>query len=138
MNDTLLAVAKRAALGEATPFTKAEFYAELDARAQAARKPGQTREQAFSEFVLKDPDGEVLFRAHRLAKGSGNCAPERVSKVARGPAPTPSLERLNALAAECRKADPKLTKEQAFTKAYTDPANRELVANERAEARAAA
>ena len=51
---------------------------------------------------------------------------------------SPSLQRLNALAEELRKADPKLTKEQAFTKAYADPANRDLVQAERAEARAAA
>ena len=34
--------------------------------------------------------------------------------------------------------DPTLTKEQAFTKAYSDPKNRELVEAERVEARAAA
>jgi hypothetical protein len=43
-----------------------------------------------------------------------------------------AFESLQATGDEPRKADPKLTK------AYSDPANRELVANERAEARAAA
>jgi hypothetical protein len=38
------------------------------------------------------------------------------------------LQRLNSLAAALEAKEPNLTKEQAFTRVYTDPANKELVA----------
>lgn len=44
-------------------------------------------------------------------------------------------DQLKAKAAELRKADPKLTPEQAFAKAYEDPANVDLVRQERRENR---
>jgi hypothetical protein len=46
-----------------------------------------------------------------------------------------ALAALQRLAVETRKADPKLTREQAFSKVYTDPANARLAARERAENR---
>ena len=42
---------------------------------------------------------------------------------------------IKAKAAELRKADPKLSEEQAFAKAYADPANRKIAAAERAKNR---
>ena len=45
-----------------------------------------------------------------------------------------AYDSLTALATEVRKGDPKLTPEQAFAKVYTDPANRELVAQHKQEA----
>lgn len=44
-----------------------------------------------------------------------------------------ALEQLESLAAEAKKADTKITKEQAFAKVYADPANRELVAQSKRE-----
>ena len=44
-----------------------------------------------------------------------------------------AYDQLMGKAAELRKLDPKLTEQQAFSKAYTDPANRELVATEKME-----
>lgn len=43
-----------------------------------------------------------------------------------GAGPDSALAKLNALAAEVRKSDSKLTQEQAFAKVYSDPANTEL------------
>jgi hypothetical protein len=53
----------------------------------------------------------------------------------RVPQPSVALDSLTAKAMELRKADPSLTPEQAFSKAYQDPANRSLAARERQAAR---
>jgi hypothetical protein len=45
----------------------------------------------------------------------------------------PAYGELLVKAAELRKREPRLTKEQAFAKVYTDPANRETVERERRE-----
>jgi hypothetical protein len=42
---------------------------------------------------------------------------------------------LNELAAEARRCNPRLTKAQAFTKVYTDPANASIAQRERAQHR---
>lgn len=53
-------------------------------------------------------------------------------------APTISLLALNKFAEAARRAEPKLTKEQAFAKVYCDPSNRELVQAKKAERRVGA
>lgn len=47
--------------------------------------------------------------------------------------PASAYQEIEAKAAELRKLDPKLSKEQAFTKAFTDPANAEIVARDQQE-----
>jgi hypothetical protein len=47
--------------------------------------------------------------------------------------PRTAMDELNAKAAEMRKANPTLTREQAFTKVYTDPENAPLIRRERQE-----
>jgi hypothetical protein len=47
-----------------------------------------------------------------------------------------TLDSLTTMAAEHRKSEAALTSEQAFAKVYTDPRNRELVAQCKAEERA--
>lgn len=67
--------------------------------------------------------------------------PGRFDEVAEDDASTrnpPALDRLNKLAAELRERNPKLSRSQAFSKIYSDPANRSLVAAERHENRPAA
>lgn len=51
--------------------------------------------------------------------------------------PVSALDELNAKAAELRKSDPKLTKDQAFAKVYGDPENAKLAQRERMENRPA-
>jgi hypothetical protein len=58
------------------------------------------------------------------SQGRDHRAPEKVTKVV-GPR-TASFERLQAKGEELRKAEPTLTKEQAFAKVYTDPVLKEL------------
>jgi len=50
-------------------------------------------------------------------------------------ASSPAFDKLYALAEDLRKADPKLTKDAAFTKVYTDPRFAELANAERRERR---
>ena len=49
-----------------------------------------------------------------------------------------AIDAIKAKAAELRKSNPNLTEDQAFAKAYTDPANRKLAAEERRANRPAA
>jgi hypothetical protein len=118
-------VAKRAAEGERTPFTKREFYEVIATRAQAARRDHETSESAFARYVTEDKAGRVLFKAYRLALGPDFTVDVQKSEPAPAPS-TRSLDRLNALAAELRKTNPSLTEGQSFTQVYLDPANREL------------
>ena len=97
--------------------------------------PTLTREQAFTKvFLADDAEGAAIRRAWQISKGQG---------IAAGALDEPSedddegdaLDELNALAAEERRRNPKLTKQAAFTKIYVDPANAALAAKERRQNR---
>jgi hypothetical protein len=71
MSDTMIEIAEGVAKGMPTAFTKADFYRELDERAQRDRKTGETREQAFTRYATPDTDGRTLLAAHKVAPGPG-------------------------------------------------------------------
>jgi hypothetical protein len=126
------------AAGHRAPlYTKADFYAEIGKRAEALRREGETKEQSFTRFITQESEGKTLYTALKRSQGTIEAAsPRQVTQTE--PAPTPSLVALNKLAEEARKADPKLSFAQAFTKVYQDPKNRALAAAEKAERRARA
>jgi hypothetical protein len=133
--DVTLDVAKMvAATGRPAPlYSKRDWYAEIQKRAEACKQEGESPAQAFSRFIQKNPEGRLLYEAYRRTPGAVNgTGPSEVEKAST-PTPLPSYTKLVAKGEELRKADPKLTKEQAFVKAYTDPANRELVARYKRE-----
>lgn len=93
-------------------------------------------------------DGEMLLKVHRGDPEAIKKMEDRIkalaAQVASGDlfktfghnnpgASATAHDQLVAKAAEIRKADPKLTAEQAYTKAMDDPANRELVTMEKRE-----
>lgn len=131
---------------------KAEVAKLLDDRAREAMI---AKAKDFSRLAKADEFGPLL---HELNKA----APEATAKLltmlaplakqveeadrALGPvgvsgeasATGDAYQKLVAKAAELQRADPKLTKEQAFTKVYADPANADLVTLYKSERRRAA
>jgi hypothetical protein len=121
MNKTLRAV------GEAGFTRMIEKYAKTV-------HPTLTKEQAFCKvFLADDAEGAAIRRAWLVSKQG----------IPAGALDEPTdddddenaLDELNELAAEERRRNPKLTKAQAFAKAYTDPANAKLAQRERAQNR---
>jgi hypothetical protein len=51
-------------------FTREDFRVEIQKRAEAVRKTGESPDQAFARFATTDPDGQVLMRAMRKASDS--------------------------------------------------------------------
>jgi hypothetical protein len=123
----LVPIAKRVVAGEPTAFEKRDFYAAIESGAAEIRKADESPEQAFARFCQDDPRGQILLKAHKMAKGA-DYRPE--------PEPVQMLPESPAYAKLCRKATKLakregLTEAQAFAKVYEDPANRELVEADR-------
>jgi hypothetical protein len=101
-----------------------------------ARKqfPTLTREQAFSKvFTAEDAEGQAIRRCWQLSKQG--ILDEDSAADAAGEVEDDAMDQLEELAADERKRNPKLTKAQAFAKAYTDPANAGIAAKERQQNR---
>jgi hypothetical protein len=93
--------------------------------------PTLTREQAFTKvFTADDDEGRAIRRAWQISKqGIDDDA------LVDDDDDENALDELNELAAEARRCNPRLTKAQAFTKVYTDPANASIAQRERAQHR---
>ena len=132
MSEIMIGVAKKVLTG-ATNYpaqTKAALMKSMLERAEADRRPGESVEKAFARFTAEHPDGQLMLKAHSVVRGP-DWQPDPIEKPK---APTsPALEDLKAEAEKVRRADPKLTADAAFAKAYVDPANREKVAALNAE-----
>ncbi len=104
------------------------------------------------EAGLKDEDGETMRKAYEGDPEAQSALNKRFSdelkavkaQVKTGvifgefgksgaDRPATAYQEIEAKAAELRKVDPKLSQAQAFSKAYTDPANSELVARHKQE-----
>jgi hypothetical protein len=106
--------------------------------ANSVRLPNETQAQAFTRvFTSDDSEGQAIRRAWRVSKGDDNPhdplnepddEDEREDED-----DTDALAELEELGAEERRRNPKLSKAQAFTKAYTD--NPALAAKERRQHR---
>jgi hypothetical protein len=94
--------------------------------------PTLTKEQAFCKVFLADDDeGAAIRRAWQIAKqGSAPLDDDEAEDEADG-VEDDALEELQELATAERRRCPTLTKAQAFTKVYVDPANAKLAARER-------
>ncbi len=115
-----------------------------------ARREQEFRKRAV-ETGLKEEDGEVMRKAFDGDVEAQGAFTKRISESMSalkaqaktsvifgefgkaGGSPTSAYAEIEGKAAELRKADPKLTQAQAFAKAYTDPANRELIERDKAE-----
>jgi hypothetical protein len=126
-HSTVVTIAKQVAEGATSSLTKSDFYQALQKGAAEIRKSSETREAAFARFATSDPDGQVLFRAHRLADGPDYRPPAREPEVIEQ---SEAYEKLLRKAAKLRRKNPSLSEAVSFAKAYE--ANPELAAADRA------
>jgi hypothetical protein len=95
--------------------------------------PTLTRAQAFTKvFTADDAEGRAIRSAYQIAKQGVADEPDDDDEADDA---GDALREIEALAADIRRRFPALTKAQAFTKAYTDPANAKLAQRERAQNR---
>ena len=141
--------ARTAALDE-PDLTKADTrhalaMAVLEGKAEVLRKvnPSLTREQAFSRVYTDPANAEIAqiergaSRARFAEQAASSYTGDNMQADLAVAKRDNALDALKPKATELRKAKPELTKSQAFSKVYTDPANRALAAAERQSARAA-
>jgi hypothetical protein len=114
---------------------EAGFSKMIEKHASANRLPGETPAQAFTRIFTEDSDqGAAIRKCWQIAK---QLDPDEARAEGRRVVDDAvddeldALARVERLAVEERRRDPKLTKAQAFTKAYTDPANAALAQRER-------
>jgi hypothetical protein len=120
-----LAVSKAMLANGAPGLTEHEHFRVMQQNFQKNRRGNETPEQCFArQFCADTEEGRVIRRAHEMTK-------RMTAPVGDG-----AYDQIVALGDELRKADPKLTKEQAFAKVYTDPRHATLVALEKSESRA--
>lgn len=105
-----------------------------------------------TDIGLSADDGEMLRKAAKGDDASFSALEKRIGELnkalhasqkaggifkefgsANSQSGSSAIDALNAKAAELRKADPKLSEAQAFAKAYNDPANKDLAAQEKQE-----
>ena len=100
------------------------------------RRPELTREQAFAEYIQKDPTGRAFFKARQMAPIDQDRTVNDTLPASAGSG-LGAYDALVALAEALCKANPDLTMPAAFVTVYVDPANRALVARYKNELAAA-
>jgi hypothetical protein len=137
--NSIATLRKIAALGEH------HFAGVVQKHADSVRLPGETSAQAFTRVFMADTEmGQAIRTLYQVAKqGSiydrAPLDPDEAADEAEGvvddalddESSRDPMELLERLAAALRARDSKLTKQQAFAKVYTDPANAGLVKRER-------
>lgn len=111
--------------------TKKHWDHEMQEFAKAQRQPGETEAQAYSRLMHKSSLMQGYYDMYKRAPADVVELQAPIRKAAAFETKGHALIAMKA--AEIRKSDPKLTAEQAFSKAYTDPANRDLVEMHRRE-----
>jgi hypothetical protein len=116
---------------------EAEYVAMVTRYAKTIH-PELSRERAFTKvFEADDAEGRAIRRAWLIAKQGAPLDPDEARAEGRRVVDDAvddeldALARVERLAVEERRRNPALTKAQAFTKAYTDPANAALAQRER-------
>jgi hypothetical protein len=109
--------------------SKASWYEVMKRLAEQDRKSGQSSEQAFAAFI-QTPDGAELFKAYKSASGPDFAAPAAPVQVIKTDS---AYARLRKIADGIIVEQPQLTREQAFARAFSDPANRALAEESKRE-----
>ena len=120
-------------------FTKAvadlgehKYTAIIKQYASNNKLPNETASQAFTRIFLEDSaQGAAIRKFWQISKGQGIAAGVLDEPSEDDDEEGDALDELNELAAEERRRNPKLSKAQAFTKVYVDPANAKLAQRER-------
>ena len=119
--------------GHGSAITEHEYTEAVTALA-VTRYPTLKRDVAFSRlFGEQSPEAATLRKAHAIIKGMPMMVVVPVATEADDVDDDDSdaIEALEALAEEQRRRSPDLTKAQAFSRVYQDPANIKLVKRER-------
>jgi hypothetical protein len=136
MYDHTLSIAKR--IADANPFeqrhvaaewnlSKRDYEAEIEKRSEDYRRPGESRQQAFTRFATETPEGKALMKA---ALAAPPAAPPKFADqdlVPEKPPGGPASEELMRLARSMAK-ERKLTVDQAAARILSDPTRKDLLA----------
>jgi hypothetical protein len=139
--NSIATLRKISALGEH------HFAGVIQKHADSVRLPGETSAQAFARvFTADTEEGRAIRTLYQVAK-QGSVYDRAMDRAPLTPDEAQDegeevvddaldderdpMELLERLAAALRARDSKLTKQQAFAKVYTDPANAHLVRRER-------
>lgn len=144
--ETLVGIAKGVIEGGAPAvYPKSTFIAALRKRATAIRAAGETEAKAMTRAMTEDEIGKTLWRASKAASGPevepwlvpgqsetevkpwGNSGPPKPSYFG------PAHAKMQVLADDHHKANPRLTKDGAYARVYSDPANHDLREQVKAE-----
>jgi hypothetical protein len=104
--------------------TRQDFEEDIAKRSESIRRPGESREQAWTRFATTTDDGRLLFKAAMRAppmEPPRQAAQDLVrEKKPAGPA-SEELERM----ARAMAREKNLTYQQAFSRLISDPSRRE-------------
>jgi len=111
--------------GNACGFDRDVYHREIEKRAAATKRPGESAAQAYTRVITEDPAGRELFKAVRMAPAP--IEPPRQAAQDTKPKPAgPASEQLERMARAMAK-EKKLTYQQAFSRLITDPDRKELL-----------
>jgi hypothetical protein len=117
----------------ASRISEAEFT-ELCTEQAKREFPSLARDVAFAKF-FSAPENVAVRKAHALVVKASHSFTSAEPSVDTKHGTGSAFDLLQAKANELRKRSPELTKEQAFSAVFADPANRELAVAEREENR---
>lgn len=126
--DSVLMIAKSAP----ETMSKSQWYDEIFKRSETQRPVGESQAIAFTRYIQKCGDGQILYRAYRAAPGPDWQPPARITK-AEVPHQTVAMGRLEKLAEKVRTSNPKLTTAQAFSKVLQTPEGQKLYQQDKNE-----
>ena len=105
---------------EPIPLKKSQQYERLKLFANRQRLATESPEQAFTRFITKTPEGQVLYKTFTQTKGASFApAPEPDADASGGP--SEGYKGLQGVAEKLRAADPTMTKQQATAAALRTP-----------------
>ncbi len=112
--------------GRSPGLNKSVFIAGITLRADAIRKSGESAAQAFTRAITADEIGKTLYRASKVAPGpeiepAPIEAPKQPSYMGQ-----PGHARMQVLADDHLKANPRKSKEGAYASVYRAPENTAL------------
>ena len=102
-------------------FAKSAYITAIATRADAIRKAGESTQQAFARCITADDVGRLLYEASKAAKGP-EVEPAPIPELPKPSDMGPAHARMQVLADDHLKANPRKSKESAFAHVYTDPA----------------
>jgi hypothetical protein len=112
-------------------YGRADFHGALTTLAKREQRDGETQAGAYARVAREHTIGKKLLLGYLRAPIGTDAAPAPVVKAA--PAQSPAYARIVAKAAELRKADPTLSDAKSIATVYQDPANHQMVVDDKAE-----